>query len=739
MKNYILKILFANPSLLRLFYRVKKLKSYLFPKDSKLLFTFSGRSNYSLNMGKELFDKDPNFKKSILESNDIIMKLGGKSILANFQPNVPENFFDVETNVYLTIASIQIGIYDIFKSKKIIPDSILGHSMGEGPALYCAGAFSKESLFEALNCMKVTSDFESKTYISVLVNKSLSDMLNLFALNKKLIHPVYENTENTSISLVDETKMEELKHLAKSNKFSFKVISRDNLFPYHTEKIDNFKDEILKCYKKIKFYPLKIDYYSGSNGDVIKKGTVINDDFLYNCLRLPVFSNSTFLKVGELNDQCDIIQVGSDLFGIKNLENALTSSYFTPNSYNTLSKKNNKKLIHNLIKTIKKRGKQNHILLNKEDSFSNFINDFDINNAFYSKSPTGFWNYFKKTGNIHYIPKNNCWLILDYQTISHILKTPEIFSSKTSSFFDPYLIGADAPSHGEMRQLLQFLFSNKSLKKQESYAKNKAKSLVENLPHGSRFNFVDYFSLPLSKGVTFNLLGLNNVQSERVNCIVGENIYEINDALKHYFSHLLTSDYDFEEMTVMNFLNGQLENNSLTLDEAATIARLIFTAGVLTTSILLSHLFSTLLQYPALINDLENSDKLLNRFIDEVLRLNPPETVLSRITTKPTTLNNIMIPENSVVTLDLRAANSDSLVFPEPQKINLNREANKHLAFGTGPHVCIGMALAKIEAKIAITNYFKIIKNSSPKIEHPIKYYESSHFRGPQKMIITLH
>src|SRR5690606_19579468 len=339
---------------------------------------------------------------------------------------------------------------------------------------------------------------------------------------------------------------------------------------------------------------------------------------------------------------------------------------------------------------------------------------FTLDNPFYITNPQPFWDYLKNHGNIHYLPKNKCWLVLGYDEITHVLKDPINFSSKAASYFDQYLLGNDPPSHKPMRGMLQSLFSQSNLNMVEAFITKKVEDLINDFPKDQPFNFVDHFSLPLSKSVIGYFLGLDAEQSQSANNIIGEDVFKVNDDLKDYFYQQFENNVEFNTYGALNYLTELYKDEKISLDAAASLARLFWVAGMLTTSVLLSHSFLKLLDNPEIANQLRESEELINKFIDECLRVLPPETSLSRIASKDVEIFNKKIASNSLVCLDLRAGNHDPKKFEDPFNFSLKRPTNSHLSFGTGAHVCIGMALAKLEARIAIKAYLNFIKNNNP-------------------------
>jgi cytochrome P450 len=705
------------------------------PQKKEILYAFGGRYQYWENMGVELFKAEPAFRESILKSDLIIVELGYPSILSNFESSNNKAFFSCEKNILLTITAVQIAVFDCLKVKKIMPNFIYGLSLGEVAGLYAAGGISRYEAFKITTSIFFTIANEKKEYKYIFFNLSFKKLKKL-SKDLDYINPVYEAFIDTSIALVNKDKIKALEvELSKAN-IQFNVTNQE-IFPYHTQNISHYRDDILKSLESLEFKPLIFDYFSTSLGKIVPKGTILSKEFCFNFQQDPVLEYTTINEIKNTGKNLDIVQIGPDLFGGEKILQILANNSFKPHLFSTLTNKQAHKIFKKTISHIKKDGIKNSKSIDNTSEFDGFIQNFTLDNPYYISNPFPFWKYFRKNGSLHYIPNNNCWLVLGYDEIIETLNHPEYFSSKPASFFDKYLIGTDPPSHKIMRGMLQSIFSQNSLARAEEFIFNKTEDLIHNLPKNKEFNFVDYFSLPLSKSVIGYFLGLNEEQSEMASNIIGKEIHEINDDLKAFYFDLLKNDLALNSFGALNHIKELIKEEKLSLDGAASIGRLFWVAGMLTTSILLSNTFWQLMKNPLLINQLKGSDHLINKFIDECLRLLPPETMLTRLTTKEVVLSNKKIPSNSIVRLDLRAGNHDELKFDYPFNISLSRLSNSHLSFGSGVHVCLGMALAKIEARIAIKSYLEVFEKFSPVLEEPITYYASNNIRGPEKFSIN--
>ena len=154
-----------------------------------------------------------------------------------------------------------------------------------------------------------------------------------------------------------------------------------------------------------------------------------------------------------------------------------------------------------------------------------------------------------------------------------------------------------------------------------------------------------------------------------------------------------------------NIDHGDGNVETLSFSEALSSIRALLIAGNETTATALGNLFYILATQPQVAELLKNSvddDRLLNRFVEELLRIEPPVRGLSRMTTAEVELGGKLLPAGAHLLLMYASANDQEEVFPEPRKFDIERpNVGRHLSFGGGIHRCVGLALARMEIKVA--------------------------------------
>ena len=153
----------------------------------------------------------------------------------------------------------------------------------------------------------------------------------------------------------------------------------------------------------------------------------------------------------------------------------------------------------------------------------------------------------------------------------------------------------------------------------------------------------------------------------------------------------------------------QGEQNGETLSEIELLQNCIFilNAGHETTTNLIGNGLYNLLQWPGEKARLLADPTLIDPAIEEFLRFDSPVQLGNRVTTAPVTLGDVDMPAGTFVTLAIAAANRDPAAFPDPDRLDLGRRANRHIAFASGVHVCVGLAIARMEGRVAIQRFLR--------------------------------
>ena len=335
---------------------------------------------------------------------------------------------------------------------------------------------------------------------------------------------------------------------------------------------------------------------------------------------------------------------------------------------------------------------------------------------------------------IYHFKKSNCYAVFDFKTVKEILKNKEFFSSENFEKDDKLILGSDGPQHSKAKkdlvtrinflkphnqsdfsekyinQLLDYLFENVT-------TENIAFDVVEQVVNPFVLNFIleSYGILPsypsldiLSSEISHRkkIENINRIFQDKglLGQIASDSFKQgsISDDLKNLLSdfHIGT----IQEEDLINFLNVFIQ------------------AGVLTTS---SLLVSCILKFDLLDDEKINDDFYLNLFIDEVLRLYSPSQFVFRKVVKDFKKDKFILPAGSLIAISIGAANRDEEVFKNPMNFEINRN-EKHLAFGTSSHRCVGEKVVYAIARAFIRKfYLDFYKLKNLKVENEYTFDNS--------------
>jgi hypothetical protein len=310
-------------------------------------------------------------------------------------------------------------------------------------------------------------------------------------------------------------------------------------------------------------------------------------------------------------------------------------------------------------------------------------------------------------GSVQFLTEHGFWLVLAYDDVVDALKRPQLFSSvRPTVRFDPILNEADPPAHTRVRRILSPYFSAPSVQALEDYAQACAHKLLAVGDETQEFDLVNEFATPLTELLIGRLLGLSEDETEDLRQRLdphkhrfdGELYRVLEDWLRAYLERL--PEESGEKMAAR--LSRGAGDARLTREETFGVMKLLWVAGTTTTSRLISASALLLLQQPQVKAELQGDMRLLPTFIEEAMRLEPSEQMVWRVATEDVELSGARITAGTEVRLCLAAANRDPAHFAEPDSVSLQRNPNNHLSFAAGPHYCIGAALGRMLARVAL-------------------------------------
>ncbi|HEV3450399.1 MAG TPA: cytochrome P450 [Acidimicrobiia bacterium] len=339
---------------------------------------------------------------------------------------------------------------------------------------------------------------------------------------------------------------------------------------------------------------------------------------------------------------------------------------------------------------------------------------------------------------------------LSFEAVQAVLKDGETFSSSGYASSMGLVMGhsileMDEPEHHEYRSLIQQAFTRKAMDRWEV-------ELVGPIVHGLIDAFVDdgradlvrELFWPFPVHVIAGMLGLPAEELPQFHRKAVELIsigFDIERGLTasqwlyDFFAAVIAERRQEPRGDVISVLaEAELEGQRLTDEEIIAFLRLLLPAGAETTYRSSSNLMFGLLSRPDQLARLRDDRSLMAPAIEEGLRWEPPLTGIGRTATRDVEVDGVLIPAGSPINVCLGGANRDPARWDHPDDFDLLRDPKQHLAFAFGPHMCLGMHLARMETTVAINAVLDRLPDVRLDPDAPAPAITGLTFRAPRAL-----
>jgi cytochrome P450 len=278
------------------------------------------------------------------------------------------------------------------------------------------------------------------------------------------------------------------------------------------------------------------------------------------------------------------------------------------------------------------------------------------------------------------------------------------------------LVFNDPPYHTRVRRQIVGALSPNALRALEPGVAALVDRLLEELRERQRFDLVADFAAAIPVEVIGNLLGVPREDRGPLRAwslaILGALESELNpeqrargnNAVLEFTAYLrgLIADRRQRPMGTTDLLTRLLQEAELTESELLHNCVFLLNAGHETTTNLIGNGLYLLLQHPESAERLRADPRLIGTAVEECLRLESPNQLGNRLVSQRVTIRGVVLEPDTYLTLCIGAANRDPEEFPDPERFDIARRPNRHLAFAAGSHACAGMGVARLEGQIAL-------------------------------------
>ena len=379
-------------------------------------------------------------------------------------------------------------------------------------------------------------------------------------------------------------------------------------------------------------------------------------------------------------------------------------------------------------------------------------------------APFEWYRTMRTTQPVYKNPNWAGWQVFRYPDVVRVLSEHATFSSSGQQIgnsegspadadpFESSILRMDPPRHRHLRSLVSQAFTPRMVAQLEPRISAITNELLDHVASAGEMDMVRDLAYPLPVTVIAELLGIPAELREDFkrwsDALVtdgGDTSEEERNALFQeiqgmyaYFTQVLEERRQHPRNDLVSaLLAAEIDGQRLSDIELLGFCGLLLVAGNETTTNLLANTILCFDQHPDVVERLRKNRALLPGAIEESLRYYSPIKAMVRMTTTETTLGDQRIGPNQLIVAYIGSANRDETEFPDPDRYDIEREPNRHIAFGRGIHFCLGAPLARLEAKIALNAMLDRLPGRWQVTDAPLEMVKSFVIFGAKQLPMT--
>ncbi len=340
---------------------------------------------------------------------------------------------------------------------------------------------------------------------------------------------------------------------------------------------------------------------------------------------------------------------------------------------------------------------------------------------------------------VHWDPYLHAWVVTRYADVVHVLHkfsadrtpTPEKLQAMGMEGLMPIarvmvmqMLFLDPPGHDRVRRLAASAFTPRRVERLRGHIQEITESLIDAVAASGEMEVMEQLANPLPAIVTAEMLGVPTSDHPKLKAwsevfaeVLGNfqhnpdraaKVVQSLDEMTTYFRDAARSQAESGGDGLVHALaTAEIDGDRLTEDEVIANTIVTMVGGQETTTNLIGNGLLSLLRNPDQMERLRNEPALITSAVEELLRYESPSQHTARLAPSDTELDGMLIRERQAVIAVMGAANRDPERFPDPDRLDLGREDNRHVAFGWAGHFCFGAPLARIEGQIAFSTLLR--------------------------------
>jgi cytochrome P450 len=376
------------------------------------------------------------------------------------------------------------------------------------------------------------------------------------------------------------------------------------------------------------------------------------------------------------------------------------------------------------------------------------------------RNPYPLYQLMGSTSPVIKLPGFDLWMILDYDGVKRAHGDHEAFGSRVSAIQRnglDWLVFMEPPRHTHLRALISRAFTPRSIAGLEPRVREISRSLLDEVAGRGEMDLVAEYAEPLPLMVIAEMIGLPAGDWHKLRgwsgrimdlalTLVGDeaearaasaSFAAADVQMRDYLERLVSARRAAPRDDLLTrLIMAEVDGATLTFDEIVYFIQLLLVAGAETTSNLIDNAILCLVEHPGEMARLLVSPELIPSAIEEVLRYRSPAQVTVRATRRDVEICGQVIPEGKMVLAVIGSANRDPKQFRDPDRFDIGRDPNPHLAFGHGIHFCLGAPLSRLEAKVALADLLGRLRHIELASSEPWEPRRAFNVHGPARLPI---
>jgi cytochrome P450 len=384
-------------------------------------------------------------------------------------------------------------------------------------------------------------------------------------------------------------------------------------------------------------------------------------------------------------------------------------------------------------------------------------------------NPYPLYHRLRSEDPVHWDPFLHAWIVSSYADVITVFQrfsakrtpTAEQLTALGLPALTPLaqimvlqMLFLDPPAHGRVRGLASKAFTPRRVEVLRSHIQDITDSLLDAVQDKGRMDVIADLAYPLPAIVTAELLGVPSSDWNQLTAWSAD-FAQVLGNFQHNPDHASNALRSLEEMIVYfraaireqqehpreglihALLTAEIDGDRLSEDELIANTIVTMVGGQETTTNLIGNGVLTLLRHPEQLELLRHDLSLIPSAVEELLRFESPSQHTARLAPEDTMLGGKHIRKRQAVIAVMGAANRDPERFPDPDRLDLERKDNRHVAFAWGSHFCFGAPLARIEGQIVFETVLQRMPNL--KLEPvPVVWRENLGLRGLKALPVIL-